>query len=50
MSKREIAFVGLVAVGLACITFGAGLAWTPAYFIMGGLSIVILAILTMVEV
>ncbi len=50
MSKRETAFLGLIAVGLACITYGAGLAWVPGWWIVGGLSVIVLAVLALVEV
>lgn len=50
MSKREIALAVAIAVGLGCITYGAGLAWLPAWWILGGLSIIVLAVLALVEV
>lgn len=50
MSRREIVFAALVAIGLACITYGAGLAWPPAWWIVGGCSVIVLAVLTLVEV
>lgn len=45
-----MALAGTVTVGLTLITYGVGLAWAPGWWIMGGLSLVILAVLALVEV
>lgn len=50
MSKREGILAALIAAGLGCITYGAGLAWEPLWWIIGGLSLIVLAVLTLVEV
>jgi len=50
MSKREIALAALIAIGLGCVTYGLGLAWTPAWWIVGGLSLIAIAVLMLAEV
>jgi hypothetical protein len=50
VSWREIAFAALVAVGLALLSYGVGQAWGPGLFIVGGLSVVGLAMLLFAEV
>lgn len=50
MSKREIAFASALTVGLGLITYGLGLAWMPAWWIAAGISVIVLAVLTLVEV
>lgn len=50
MSKRETALLGFIACGLASLTYGAGLAWPPLWWIVGGLAVIGLAVLALVEV
>lgn len=47
---REWTLAALIGAGLGCITYGAGLAWAPGWWIVGGLSAIILAVLTLIEV
>lgn len=50
MNKREGALAALIAAGLGCVTYGAGIAWAPLWWIVGGLSLILLAVLALVEV
>lgn len=50
MNKREGILAALIAAGLACITYGVGMMWAPAGWVVGGLSLIVLSVLLLVEV
>lgn len=50
LRRQELALSVLVAAGLALITTGVGLAWAPGWWVMAGVSVIVLAVLLLVEV
>jgi hypothetical protein len=50
MRRRELILSALIVIGLGSITYGAGLAWPPLWWIVGGVSVLVTAVLWFVEV